>query len=217
MSRDNNKLNTLKETKDPNFMKKPVKVVVGTALGAALLLGGSTYALWTSTAVADTSATIQTSGSDLSAINEGAWIDSARSAANPEAPAVVIPVINDFRVVPGDKVTFEQNFKISPASDATNTSFSVAIPNEDAIDVATLRDRGIILTAQITDGVTGNVLASSPVAGTTLATDHTFAGNAGENVGVRFVFDFQSTVTADDTKKMQVAVDNAVITANEVN
>ena len=197
-------------------MRKPAKVVLTTTLGAALLLGGSTYALWNANVAPATSATIQTSGSDLSTLNEGVWIDMVRTAAVPEGPAVVIEDINDFRVVPGDRITFEQNFKVSAASGDSQTKFSVAFPNEATIGVEALRERGITLSVQIANGDTGDILASSAVAGNTLATEYTLAGDAGENIEVRFTFDFASTVTADDTKKLQVVVDNAVVTANQV-
>lgn len=197
-------------------MKKPVKVVLTTTLGAALLLGGSTYALWNANVAPATSATIQTSGSDLSTLNDGVWIDMVRTAAVPEGPAVVIEDINDFRVVPGDRITFEQNFKVSAASGDSQTKFSVAFPNEATVGVEALRERGITLSVQIANGDTGDILASSAVAGSTLATEFTLAGDAGENIEVRFTFDFASTVTADDTKKLQVVVDDAVVTANQV-
>lgn len=197
-------------------MRKPAKVVLTTTLGAALLLGGSTYALWTANVTPATSATIQTSGSDLSTLNDGVWIDMVRTAAVPEGPAVLIENIDDFRVVPGDRITFEQNFKVSSASGDSQTKFSVAFPNEAAIGVEALRERGITLSVQIANGDTGDVLASSDVAGNTLATEYTLAGDAGENMEVRFTFDFASTVTADDTKKLQVLVDDAVVTANQI-
>lgn len=200
-------------------MKKPAKVVLATTLGAALLLGGSTYALWSANVTPETSATIQTGGSDLTANNAGAWIDSVRSAANPTDPAVVITDINEFRTVPGDKLTFDQSFNVSASGADSQTKFSVTLPNDAAIDVAALRARGIILTVQITDDESGAVLASSPAAGNTLATDYTFdgaTGDAGKDIGVRFVFEFQSTVTADDTKNLQVVVENAVVAADQV-
>jgi len=198
-------------------MKKPAKVVIATTLGAALLLGGSTYALWTSTASSDTAATIQTGGSDLTVVNQGAWVDGQRSTI--EGETVYISDINAFRAVPGDKLTFTQDYKVKTAGATTQTRVALDFPNDAAIGVAALRDRGIILSVRLEDG-SGNVLASSSATDNTLATNYVINGataTAGNPVVVKFEFEIQGTVTAEDTKKLQTVISNAVLSANQIN
>lgn len=197
-------------------MKKQAKVVTASVLGAALLLGGTTYALWSSDTTAGTQAEIQIGGSDLTVLDEGQWTDTVRSQIN-GAPAVVSDV-NAFRAVPGDQLVYSQNYNVAAAGGNTSTKVDVKFDNDAAINVAALRERGLVFKAELRDDK-GAVLASSPVDGNTLNTEFVITGatpTTGTNVEVHFVFDFQSTVTAEDTKKLQVLVSNAVVSANQV-
>lgn len=199
-------------------MKKPAKVVLTTALGAALLLGGSTYALWSSNVTPDSSAIIQTGDSGLSPLNAGQWIDSGLSEKNPTDPAIIIEDINKFRAVPSDKVTFEQNFKVSATGNNSKTKFSVTMPENETVSFNDLHSRGVTLSIQIADGETGDILASTSNDASALETVYTFdgpTGAEGKNLEARFVFDFSESVTEDDTKNLKTMVDNATVVVSQ--
>lgn len=189
-------------------MKKSTKVLTASALGVSLLLGGSTYALWSSNTVAPTGSTIQIGQSSLNAIDAGSWTDAVNSTT--------IASINEFRTVPSDKLTYAQNFQLDNAGGSTKTKVDVHFSEATDAQVAELRARGITLSVELRDA-DGNTLSSSAVDGNSLDTNYTFNGAAkGTTVQVFFKFDFASTVTADDTKNLSVVVDNATLSANQV-
>lgn len=195
---------------------KPTKIIIASTLGAALLLGGGTYALWTSSVTPTTNATIQTGTADLTANDAGAWIDRGQSDLNPTDPPVSIDIAA-FRSAPGDVVEYNQGYTIKTAS-GNDTTFSVTFDNDTETGVAALRARGITVSTSIVDS-TGAVVATSPAAGDTLSTSYTVTGAtpaAGTVLTVRFDFNFASTVTADDTKNLEVLISDAVVSADQV-
>lgn len=193
-------------------MKKTTKVLVASTLGAALLLGGSTYALWTASVTPESGATITVGTSDLTVLDEGAWIDRGQTDATGDT--VAIADINAFRTVPSDNIEYTQSYNVKTVGN-TNNVVAVAFDNDAAVGVAALRDRGITLTTQILDG-DGDVVATST--GDTLNTSYEILGAtpaAGENFTVQFNFEFGAEVTADDTKNMQVVISNALVSASQ--
>lgn len=193
-------------------MKKTTKVLVASTLGAALLLGGSTYALWTASVTPESGATITVGTSDLTVLDAGSWIDRGQTDATGDT--VAIADINAFRTVPSDNIEYTQAYNLKTAGNA-NATVSVAFDNDASVGVAALRERGITLTTQILDGE-GNQVAVSPADGDTLGASYEIVGAtpaAGENFTVQFNFEFGAEVTADDTKNMQVVISNAVVSA----
>lgn len=197
-------------------MKKPAKIIVASTLGAALLLGGSTYALWTSSANSELNSTIQIGNSDLTKLDGGVWVDELRTAASTDGP-VVIADIGAFRAAPGDTVSYEQSYRLDISGNAATTVFAVTFEDDAAVGVEALAARGFTLTTTILDA-NGDVVATS--AGKDgLGADFQLEGatpEAGSTYTVRFEYKIDSSVSAEDTKKMQTVISNAVVSANQV-
>ena len=200
-------------------MKKPAKIVVATTLGATLLLGGSTYAIWNSQTSANTEAEILTGDSDVKPLDQGLWTDLATSRKAPEAPPVIITDINSFRAVPSDEIGYAQLFNVKFSGPPTSTNLLQLKFNSDAgLNPAALKARGIIAQATVKDLDTG-VSASSDLSTNTLTTGYTFVGSlpaAGSRVEVSLNFKINAEVSAEDTKKLKSLVSASVLSVSAV-
>lgn len=106
------------------FSRKTTKVATASALGVALLLGGGTYALWTSNVTANTQATI-TSG-DLKVTSAAAqkWSD-VTDTANP----AVISDLSAYRLAPGSTVQLKQDLNVVVVGNNISGILNVTVPN----------------------------------------------------------------------------------------
>jgi len=106
------------------FSRKTTKVATASALGVALLLGGGTYALWTSNVTANTQATI-TSG-DLKVTSAAAqkWSD-VTDTANP----AVISDLAAYRLAPGSTLQLKQDLNVVVVGDNISGILNVTVPN----------------------------------------------------------------------------------------
>ena len=200
-------------------MKRPAKIVVATTLGATLLLGGTTYALWNSSTSSSTKAEILTGESSVTALDSGLWTDLASSRKAPEAPPVIISDINSFRAVPSDEIGYAQLFNVKYAGGATGKNLLQLKFNSDAgLNPAALNARGIVVQATVKDLDTGKT-ATSDLTTSTLTTGYTFDGSlpsAGARVQVSVNFKINSEVTAEDTKKLQSLVSSSVLSVTGI-
>lgn len=110
--------------------KKTTQVVVASALGLALLVGGSTYALWSATDTATTAATITNGDLKVTASAPENWVD----VTVPATPVTISDLAN-FRMVPGDTIQLTQSLNAVVYGDNITAQLKVAIPN--ATDVTT--------------------------------------------------------------------------------
>jgi len=106
------------------FSRKTTKVATASALGVALLLGGGTYALWTSNVTANTQATI-TSG-DLKVTSAAAqkWSD-VTDTANP----AVISDLSAYRLAPGSTLQLKQDLNVTVVGNNISGILNVTVPN----------------------------------------------------------------------------------------
>jgi alternate signal-mediated exported protein len=109
----------------PRTSHKMTKVVTASALGLALLAGGSTYALWSATATANTEAAITTGDLQVTAAAPGKWMDQSDGAEN------VTPIENlaDFRMAPSDSITLTQELNTIVVGDNISGILSIKVPN----------------------------------------------------------------------------------------
>lgn len=104
--------------------KKLVKVAVASTLGVMLLIGGSTYALWSSTAIANNGAVISTGDLQVTAASPQKWFD-----VTTETPKE-IPTLADYRLAPGNTIQLEQEITAVVVGDNLEGTLSVKIPND---------------------------------------------------------------------------------------
>lgn len=186
-------------------MKKTPKVILATTLGAALLLGGSTYALWTSNVTPTTNATIQTGGIGVTALTDGVWEDAVNDVTIDPAT---------FKAVPGDNLTYTQSVK-STADGAGDYTLSASQSAAAQTAADALAIRGVTLTIRFVDATTGADITTLPatlaagVSNLSPSVDFSTTGvSLDKTVKIKFTYDFASSVTADDTKNMQTVVED---------
>lgn len=190
-------------------MKKTPKVIIATTLGAALLLGGSTYALWTSNVTPETNATIQTGGIGVETTNLGEWKDAINDV-------VIDPAT--FKAVPTDRLEFTQGINIT--ADGTGDYTLSASQSAEAITAAqALVAKDIYMTIRFVDSDGVEYATQLPAVGApgvfpTL--DFSTTGvSLDEDLNVRFIFHFDgSEPNADDTKKVVTVVENTLLELN---
>lgn len=110
--------------KPSNASKKMTKVVTASALGLALLAGGSTYALWSANATANTEAAITTGDLKVTASAPQGWSDVSNAAA-PKA----IASLADYRLAPGSTVQLKQDINTIVVGDNISGILTVKVPN----------------------------------------------------------------------------------------
>jgi alternate signal-mediated exported protein len=101
------------------------KVVTASALGLALLAGGSTYALWTSSAPSNTQAVIATGDLQVSAASAQKWTDVTKPAA-----PFVIESLDEFRMSPGDVLKLQQDLNVIVVGDNISGNLALKLPND---------------------------------------------------------------------------------------
>jgi alternate signal-mediated exported protein len=200
-------------------MKRPVKAVVATSLGMALLLGGSTYALWSSNDVASTEAEILTGESQIEALDSGTWTDwtANNKDGSPEKP---IEDINSFRLAPSDYIAYSQEFnvKYTGSPDSLNR-MQLTFDDDSAIDTQALAEKRIYIRSTLIDYSTGRISESSTYDSKNLDTGYDFTGSlpaSGSNVRVMVHVKFDDAGEANDetTKKLQSIISSAKLSAS---
>lgn len=89
-------------------MNKLTKSLIAAAVGTALLLGsGGTLAAWNSGALASVASTISAGDLSLSAPSAGTWADQTGTTIS----------LNDYRIAPGDTLTYETTFSLTAKGD----------------------------------------------------------------------------------------------------
>jgi len=108
----------------PRTSHKMTKVVTASALGLALLAGGSTYALWSAQATANTEAAITTGDLQVTASAPQGWSDVTNAAA-----PKVITDLADYRLAPGSTVQLKQDINTVVVGDNISGILTVKVPN----------------------------------------------------------------------------------------
>lgn len=117
--------------------KRVAKSIIASTVGFALVLSGSTYALWTATVSPDTSAVIANGNLDVIATDSHGWFD-IRDAANPIAVDLA-----SYLMVPADKISLKQDLKVVIFGGQTSGKLTVKVPNNT-------QDRAILEQAKFT-------------------------------------------------------------------
>lgn len=107
-----------------SFNKRASKAVVASTLGIALLLGGSTYALWSVNAEMGSSATIAAGDLQVSAASAQNWFD-----VTDEARPLELSSLNNFLLAPGDKLQLTQDLNVIVVGDNISGVLKLLVPN----------------------------------------------------------------------------------------
>lgn len=100
------------------------KAFIASTLGICLLLGGSTYALWSANVPMDSEATITAGDLQVTAMTAQHWFD-VTDGANP----LELPNLQSFLMVPGDKLQLKQNLNVVIVGDNISGKLKVELPN----------------------------------------------------------------------------------------
>lgn len=110
--------------KNEKVRSKAPKVVLASALGFALLLGGSTYALWSATDSAESSSTISTGDLVVTAASPQNWFNTTDPGN-----AVEIPDLSSFKLSPGQSLQLKQDLNVIVVGDNMTGTLKVVVPN----------------------------------------------------------------------------------------
>lgn len=106
--------------------KKTANVLIASTLGVALLLGGSTYALWSATDTSSTGSTITTGDLKVTAASTHKWFDV--TSATPSE----ITDLASYRLNPGATIKLVQNLNAVVYGNNISGILNVKIPNSTA-------------------------------------------------------------------------------------
>lgn len=104
--------------------KKMTKVAVASALGLALLAGGSTFALWSATSTANTGGTITTGDLNVTAAAVQNWVD-----VTADATGTPIASLADYRLAPGNTIKLTQEINTVVVGNNISGILNVKVPN----------------------------------------------------------------------------------------
>lgn len=175
------------------------KTIIASIAGFALLLGGSTYALWSATDTSSSSATISTGDLKVTASSPESWSDVTDSA-NP-----VTIDLSTYRLSPRSTIQLKQDLSVVVVGDNISGILEVHVPNntlstplmEQAVfSLSLLNKSGLEIGSQ-----TASLNTSGSLALVTSNLTPTVA--AGELYTVKLSVTLPST--ADNLTKLQVA------------
>lgn len=109
--------------------RRVARVAVASALGLALLMGGSTYALWSATDTSTTGSTITTGDLKVTAASVQKWFDVTDSA-NPTE----ITDLSAYRLSPGRTLQLKQDLNVIALGDNISGILNVLVPNNTLSD-----------------------------------------------------------------------------------
>lgn len=170
-------------------MKKQTLGVVAGAAGAALLLSGGTFALWSDSADVD-GGKITTGNLDVDVVNT-AWIDS--SSDRTDAGHTID--LNTFKIVPGDTITGK--FGVDVGLEGENLLAQLKLATDDGALSGDLAD-GLSLKYSV-QKADGAVVATGDAAGVNVDLVSSDNGNKGSAV-------VAGTKTTDGTADFNVVV-----------
>lgn len=153
-------------------MNKMIKGAVVAGLGVALLLGGGgTLAVWNAEQEANAGSIV---AGDLNLTAEtGAWTSSATGT---------IANIDDYRVVPGEKLSYTQTMDVTLTGDAMSATLkTVGVDNNSDFNAANVKVVGPVLT-----NTAGQVQPSTEL-------------TESQKVTATVTFEFLSTTTARES------------------
>lgn len=103
---------------------KTGKAFIASAVGVCLLLGGSTYALWSANATVNSEATITAGDLRVSSASSNNWFDVSK----PASPVELLD-LSEFYMVPGDKLQLDQDMNLIIVGDNISGKLTVELPN----------------------------------------------------------------------------------------
>lgn len=191
--------------------KTAVKVVVGSTLGLALLLGGSTFALWSATDTSSTGSTITTGDLKVTAASVQKWFDITDTAAPTQ-----ITDLSAYRLSPGRTLQLKQDLNAVVIGDNISGVLTVNVPN-DTLSAPLMSQAVFTLTLLDKDGKTLGTVTPAVNTANSLVVN---AGNLPQTTTAGDLYTVELTValpsTADDTTKTQtVSLSDMSITLNQ--
>lgn len=109
---------------NPTRHRRAMKPLVASIMGITLLLGGSTYALWSSSDITQSEATITAGDLQVTPVSAKSWFDVTDSA-NP-----VLVNLNTYKASPGDVLRLNQELNVIVYGDNISGTLEVLTPNE---------------------------------------------------------------------------------------
>lgn len=109
--------------------KRITRTIIASTLGLTLVLGGSTYALWSTNSEVASNATITAGDLQVRAISKPTWVD----ITNPDTP-LELSTLKGFFMVPGDKIKLAQSLSVVVVGDNISGTLETLIPNETLSD-----------------------------------------------------------------------------------
>lgn len=100
------------------------KAAVAAVVGCSLLLGGGTYALWTTQTSVASQAAVTTGDLKATALPGGTWTD----VTNASSPTQIAS-LTDYRIAPGSSIQLDQNLNVVAIGDNLNATLHVRLPN----------------------------------------------------------------------------------------
>lgn len=105
--------------------KRMTRTVLASTLGISLVIGGSTYALWSTVASSNTAAAITTGDLQVTALSPQKWFDVTKA----DAPVEIVS-LDDYRMAPGDSIRLTQTLNTIIVGDNMSGVLQVLVPNE---------------------------------------------------------------------------------------
>lgn len=193
------------------FSRKSTQIATAGALGVALLVGGGTYALWTSSVTSNTAATITNGDLKVTASAAQSWSD-VTDTANPKT----ITTLSSYRLAPGSTIKLNQVINTVIVGDNLKANLNVALPNTTTGAALTQGN----YTVRVLDGST--VLGTATKAAN--ATDGSLSvalnnltptGASGRNLTVEITVALPSSAD-NNTKNTTINLDNVTATLTQV-
>ncbi|WP_336662799.1 alternate-type signal peptide domain-containing protein [Leucobacter sp. USHLN154] len=138
-------------TTTPTTRNRRITGVLAIGAGAALLLGGSTFALWS--ANANVAGGTVTAGNLEVSVADGSWNDVSAEHTTP----VAIPALADFRIIPGD--VLEGTFPVDVAALGDNFAADLTVGFTSPSGALLADLEGVTVTYSILDA-DGNVVGA---------------------------------------------------------
>ena|GEM_PF-1180799 len=126
-------------------MKNTTKGFLAGAAGLGLILGGSTFALWSDTA--DINGTTLTAGNLDVKVLDPEWKDISRDRTDGRRGGHDIDNIEDFRIIPGDKI--QAKYGVSVGLEGENMVAQLRLKDKDGKPVGDDLARGLKINYQI--------------------------------------------------------------------
>lgn len=195
----------------PHSSKKMTQVAVASALGLALLVGGSTYALWSATSTANTAATITTGDLAVTASAPELWSD----VTVPATP-VQITDLSAYRMAPGDSLQLEQDLNAVVVGNNITGILNVSVPNTTASAAILAQAQFAVQVYDKNNVLVGSVAPTTNTAGSLSVTINNLPQTDATGDAYRVVVTVTLPTAADnDTKLQTISLSDMVITLDQ--